>query len=338
MQIGIIMPPLPRRTAQLAELAERLGFASLRVPDSQNLAPEVWGQLMLAAKATSRIELGPGVTNSVTRDPAVTASAALALQVESSGRAVCGIGRGDSAVQRIGKPTDPLASFERYVARLQSYLRGEAVDRDGFSSRIEWLPAMKVAKVPVEVTATGPRVIALAARLADRIALAVGADPDHLAWGIETAREAARRAGRDPSTLKIGAYVNCVIHSDRTVARNAVRGTVATFARFSAFSGSKLAALPGPLRAAAEHLRKHYDMAQHTRGEAEHARALEDQFIDWFAIVGPSDQVLQRFRRLTALGLDFCHVVPGSAETARDVTTGSLQTLASEIMPALGTT
>ena len=57
---------------------------------------------MLAAQATKQIKLGPGVTNSVTRDPAVTASAALSLHAESGGRAVLGIGRGDSAVQRIG--------------------------------------------------------------------------------------------------------------------------------------------------------------------------------------------------------------------------------------------
>jgi 5,10-methylenetetrahydromethanopterin reductase len=121
-----------------------MGFASLMMPDSQNLAPEVWGHLMLTAGATSRLRLGPGVSNSVTRDPAVTASAALSLQAESDGRAVLGIGRGDSSVQRIGKREDPLASFERYLRDVQAYLRGEAVDRDGFASRLEWLPHVQV--------------------------------------------------------------------------------------------------------------------------------------------------------------------------------------------------
>src|SRR5262245_48311994 len=106
MDVGVLLPPFPKRAAQTARLVEELGFASLLMPDSQNLAPEVWGQLMLAAAATSRIRLGPGVSNSVTRDAAVTASAALALQVESDGRAVLGIGRGDSAVQRIGQAED----------------------------------------------------------------------------------------------------------------------------------------------------------------------------------------------------------------------------------------
>src|SRR6185503_14677157 len=114
MEFGILL--IPGRPAETARYAEELGFATALFPDSQNLAPEVWGQLMLAAAATSKLRLGPGVTNSVTRDAAVTASAALALQAQSDGRAVLGIGRGDSAVQRIGARVDPVARFERYLA------------------------------------------------------------------------------------------------------------------------------------------------------------------------------------------------------------------------------
>jgi 5,10-methylenetetrahydromethanopterin reductase len=335
MDVGIILAPLPGRAANLARLAEGLGFASMLFPDSQNLAPEVWGQLMIAASVTSTIRLGPGVTNSITRDPAVTASAALALQVESRGRAVCALGRGDSSVQRIGKPMDRLDSFEHYVGSLQAYLRGDSVDRDGFASRLEWLPAVHFPKVPVEIAATGPKVIALAARQADRIAFAVGADPDHVGWALQTAHRAARAAGRDPSSLRYGAFVNCVVHPDRSVAREAMRGTVATFARFSSFAGSDFARLPPPLQKAATHLRTHYDMRHHTEAAAAHARALEDEFIDWFGIAGPPELAVARLQGLARLGLDFCHVVPGSAGAARDVVIPSLQMLAKEVLPAL---
>src|SRR6478672_8684098 len=105
MEIGLETAAPARRAAEVARTFEALGFATLLFPDSQNLAPEVWQQLALAAAATSRIRLGPGVTNPVTRDPAVTACAAATLQLASGGRAVLGLGRGDSAVQRIGKHT-----------------------------------------------------------------------------------------------------------------------------------------------------------------------------------------------------------------------------------------
>jgi 5,10-methylenetetrahydromethanopterin reductase len=265
----------------------------------------------------------------------VTASAALSLQAESDGRAVLAIGRGDSAVQRIGRGLDPVARFERYLGMVQAYLAGEAVDRDGFASRLEWLARVNVAKVPVEVAATGPRVIELAARHADRICLAVGADPAHLATALHRARDAARAAGRDPDALRYGAFVNCVIHDDVGVARNAVRGAVASFARFSSMRGSRLEALPPRLRAAAEYLRAHYDMRDHTRAGAAHTAGIGDDFVDWFAMAGPLERVLPRFRALASLGLDFVHVIPGSSDVPRDVAVGSLMALGGQLLPAL---
>src|SRR5256885_13716133 len=101
MDVGVLAVAGPGRSADTARRLEALGLHTVLFPDSQNLAPEVWGQLMLAAKATERIRLGPGVSNSITRDAAVSASAALALQVESGGRAILGVGRGESPEQRI---------------------------------------------------------------------------------------------------------------------------------------------------------------------------------------------------------------------------------------------
>src|SRR5262245_58767934 len=83
MDLGVIFFAPPRMSAQIGRSIEELGFSTLLYPDSQNLAPDVWSQLNLAAHATSKIRIGTGVTNTVTRDPAVTACAALTLQVES---------------------------------------------------------------------------------------------------------------------------------------------------------------------------------------------------------------------------------------------------------------
>lgn len=335
MDIGVLLVPQPRRTAQLAQMVEGLGFASLALVDSQNLAPEVWSHLMVAAGATTRIRLTPGVSNSVTRDPALSACAALTLHAESNGRAVLALGRGDSSVQRIGRKLDPVASFEHHLATLQAYLSGEAVDRDGFASRLEWLSHVKLPKVPVEVAATGPRVIEAAARRADRICFAVGADLEHLGEALERARAAARAAGRDPKALRYGAFVNCVINQDVLVARDALRGAVASFARFSAMPGSRLASLPAPLRRTAEYLRSHYDMREHTRVDAGHTDGVDDAFVDWFALAGPVERVLPRFVALARLGLDFVHVIPASTGVPRDVAAGSLMGLGQGLLPAL---
>lgn len=72
-------------------------------------------------------------------------------------------------------------------------------------SRIRWMQGER--KVPVEVAASGPRMIAVAALEADRVMFALGADEARLAWGIEVTRA---DAGLDPERIAFGAYVNCV--------------------------------------------------------------------------------------------------------------------------------
>jgi 5,10-methylenetetrahydromethanopterin reductase len=333
MQLGAIAVPLPGRTAQIAQRIEEQGFASLLLTDSQNLAPEAWSCLALAAQATTTLRLGTGVTNPITRDSALTAASALTLQVESGGRAILGIGRGDSSVQRIGRESLPVAPFERYVAEVRGYLHGEAVDRDGFESRIEWQRDASQPPVPIEIAATGPRVLQVAARQADRIGLSIGADTEYLARTLDRVRRAVKQAGREVDSVKYGAWVNALICDDRAAARDEIRGIAATFARFSAFPGNDLEALPGPLQRAAGKLRKTYDMAAHTRADAKHARELDDDFLDWFAITGPLDVVVPRFEKLAALGLDFCHVVPGSAPGQLGLGAASMERVAKEVLP-----
>jgi hypothetical protein len=76
-------------------------------------------------------------------------------------------------------------------------------------------------------------------------------------------------------------------------------------------------------------------MRDHTRAGAAHTAGIGDDFVDWFALVGPVERVLPRFRQLAALGLDFVHVIPGSSDVARDVAAASLMALGGELLPAL---
>ena len=62
--------------------------------DSQNILPDVYPVLALAARATERLKLMTGVSNSFTRHPAVTASAAMTIQKMSLGRFRLEVGRG----------------------------------------------------------------------------------------------------------------------------------------------------------------------------------------------------------------------------------------------------
>ena len=77
-ELGIVMEASPRYTARLASEIETMGFDYLLCPDTQNLAPDPFGQLALASAHTNKLKLGTGVTNPITRDAAVTAKAYIA--------------------------------------------------------------------------------------------------------------------------------------------------------------------------------------------------------------------------------------------------------------------
>ena len=336
MDLGILTFPSPTGSADMARMAEQLGFHSMVFADTQCLTPDVWGQLMLAAAATERIEIGTGVTNPVSRDPSVTASAALGLQIASGGRVVLGIGRGDSSMAKIGRRPAPPADFDLYLERLRAYLDGEEIPREGHPSRIEWLADCDVPHVPIEVAATGPKVIEIAARRADRICFAVGADTERLGECIERARRVAEKADRDPDTLRYGAFVNCVIHPDREVAREAIRGGLSVFAHFSGFQGMDIDSLPEAAREAARQMRTGYDMADHAVGSGARAQSLAADFIHRFGVAGPLEEAITRFEEIRDAGIDFVRVVPGSRDMPREVASTSMPGL-SKVAAAVAT-
>jgi len=343
----------PRSTARVARDLEAAGWDGLLVVDSQNLSGDPYVALAMAATVTSRIGLGTGVTNTVTRHASVTACSIASVDRVANGRAVLGIGRGDSALAHLGRAPARLASFERYLRQLQSYLRGEAVAFEDVdlpadvappmseleladappASRIDWIAQGR--KVPVEVAASGPRVIALAALHADRVMFALGADEERIAWGIAVAKEARRKAGLDPNGITFGAYVNCGCHTDVDAARNLVRGGLTTFARFSVMHGKASGPVSESDRAVLHDLRNAYDMKAHTRGDSRQAGTLTPAFIDRFAIAGTPDHCAARLRGLAALGLDKIALSGGMRGASAEDAALSKNLLESEVLPAL---
>ncbi len=236
--------------------------------------------------------------------------AAATLQMLTRGRAVLAIGRGDSAAHFIGRQPDRLASFERTLSKLRTYLDQGSVDRDGVESRIQWLPlTAEFGRVPIELVPSGPRMARIAATYADRISFAIGSDPRYVAEFLEMTRKFAAEAGRDPSSLHFGAWVNVVMNEDKRTALDAVRGTTGIWARFSLMRPDR-DSLPRPLREALGML-DGYDMDQFGQASATDASIMPDDFVDWFAIAGNESHVADRLAELKRIGLDYLYVVPG---------------------------
>lgn len=308
--------------APQARQAEEAGFDGMFVTDSQNLWLDCWVALTVAATVTERLQLGPAVVNPVTRHPAVNADAAASLQEVANGRIVLGIGRGDSALAHLGYGPAPLARFGRYLRQLRAYLHGAEVPFDtsdlpdvprletlGYhrvpdSSRIRWLPGDRPA-VPVDVAGSGPKVVRLAAELADGVTFGVGADPVRLRAMLELTTRARAVAGLAGKPFTRSAMVTVVPHPDRAVARRLAAGGVALTGRWSVLQSR--GALPGvdeQTRARLDAARTSYDMTRHGENHSSHADSMSDELIDRFAIAGPPDYCVEKLRGLASLGLD----------------------------------
>lgn len=311
-EIGIVMEASPGFTAPLAADIEALGFDILLCPDTQNLSPDPFGQLSLATQTTTRLKLGTGVTNPITRDVAVTAGALATLQAESGGRMICGIGRGDSSAEHIGRRNATTAQLQTFVQRLKAYTRGETVDRDGTPSAMRWFDSVDVEPVVVDIACTGPKTIRMAVDTGDRISFAVGSAPERVGWAMDTALARLAETGRPRSDISIGAYVNLVCDNDEGRAIDLGRMISGMVAHFAGMRNAPLDHLPPQLRPLAEMMQTGYDMAHHAQEEGSHLTAVNDDFVDWFSICGPPDKCRARLQSLVDLGLDHVYLLSGS--------------------------
>jgi 5,10-methylenetetrahydromethanopterin reductase len=272
----------------------------------------------------------------------------------SGGRAILGVGRGDSSLAHLGYAPASPAYFEQFLARVQAYLRGEpvafeAATEEGIrpvddlhlagspkESRLLWLDPT-VPKVPVDVAATGPKVIKIAAVSAERLTFALGADRERLSWAIDTARKARAEAGLDPGDLSFGCYIPFVAHPDADVARSLNAVGVATLSRFLVMHGRPMTPVDDETKAELERLAARYDMNHHGAGTASHRNVLSEVFSDSFGIAGTPDQCIERVKELEALGLDRIIVLPALSQEAADLDDVVLSrtTMQNDVIPEL---
>jgi 5,10-methylenetetrahydromethanopterin reductase len=311
-EFGIVMEPSAGYTARLAVEIEALGFDALLCPDTQCLSPEPYGQLNLAAVRTTRLFLSTGVTNPITRDSSVTAGALATLQLESGGRARCGIGRGDSSAAHIGQRNAKTAELRTYVEQVRGYLRGETILRGETPSKMRWLEPGELPAVPMDIACTGPATIRMAADVADRITFAVGSAPERIEWALNTLNARLKETGRERSTLSVGAYINLVCDPDEKRAINLGRMISGMVAHFAGMKDSPVEHLPPQLKALAVQMKSGYDMAHHAQNDGSHLQMVDDEFVDWFSICGPPAKCFDRLQALIGMGLDHVNLLGGS--------------------------
>ena len=259
------------------------------------------------AETTARARLGVAVTNPVTRHPLVTACSILSLDDVSGGRAVLGIGSGDSAMRTLGlDAADAHGTHGTRRDRLRETV--ELVRAIGAGEAVRLGPttfqlARPGRRIPIYIAATGPRMLELAGQIADGVIIQVGLHPACIEQALAHIRKGAARAGRDPDAIDIVCSTFTSIADDRPVAIDRARPLAAWFYAVAP-ELLELASVPvGQRHPARPVLPDISHPADHEQAMAEARRYVSDDAVEKFCLVGPAEACVARLRQLADLGI-----------------------------------
>ena len=254
---------------KLAKRAEALGFTYAWLYDTQMLCADVFVGLALAAANTSRIHVGTGVLVPSNRLAPVTANAVASLSQLAPGRIELGVGTGFTARATMGLPAMRLADLREHVRLVRGLLAGETVEAEleGVRRKLRFLePETGLIdlrpRVPIHVSAFGPKARAVVADIADGWMHFVG----RLRSGLRDLGEMlaeCRAHGRAPESLYKTAFtMGCVLRdgeaADGARAR-AQAGPLAMTFFHASVEGSLRMRVPSNLAAAVDEYRKLYE-------------------------------------------------------------------------------
>jgi 5,10-methylenetetrahydromethanopterin reductase len=300
--LGILPNKPVSQCVKLGQLAEELGYAGFWVADSHSIFRDAYMVLANTAVVTNRILLAAGVTPTPTRHPAALANAWATLQELSNGRAVMGLGVGDSAVSNLGLKPERLAVFEEKLKTMRALMKGECADYQGKELRMAWAKF----DVPIVMACSGPKSLQMGGRLADGILFQVGSDPAFVRYALDNIQKGADAAGRKLEDIKIIMRVACLVDDDRELAREAVKGYAAVAAGTTYMTVSR-EYFDDDLYEDLTRFKAGYDYKKHGSSGAKHKELLTDRILHAIAITGTPDEAIPRFQQIADMGVNgFC--------------------------------
>jgi alkanesulfonate monooxygenase SsuD/methylene tetrahydromethanopterin reductase-like flavin-dependent oxidoreductase (luciferase family) len=302
-QLGISLGWSPResldRLLALVQRADELGVEACWVIDSQMAMKDAYMVMAVLARETSNIQIGPGVTQTITRHETVVANAMNSLASIAPGRVNLGWGVGDSSVLPLGRKPMKIAEAEDALARLRALLRGEKVSGPAGDYQMSFTPD---TPPPIYVSATQPRMLALAGRHADGVIIMGPSDPEMVKMQLDQIDAAAIEAGRDPRSVLRDLWVTMSV-GDGQKPVDDVKSWGSAQARLLA-KATHLPASMERYRAEMVHAAETYEFGQHLSLSAGHASVITDEFARVLAVAGTYHESFVRLRELCELDLD----------------------------------
>ncbi len=334
LRFGLRVPAVgtPADTAAYAARVEEAGFDFMWMPDTPLLAGrwrDVHMHLGAAAASTSRLRLGPGVTNPLTRHPLATASALATLADASDGRADLVAGTGYSSAYIIGRKAATRASMREATVLWRSLFSGAPTVLPGSEATLE----PPYADLPIILAASGPAMLALAGEIADGVLIHVGAAPAAVAWALGRIEDGMKAAGRSRAEVKRIVVVTACVDDDRARAIEHMRPCAAGLCRHRhadlLFGGVEVPAIPEGLTEPYPDLGHAVDWDAARR----YSSFVPDAAVEASVVLGSPDEVADRARALAALDIDGIWWRDEATWTRPDTL---MTRLAHDVLPILG--
>ena len=309
MKFGVAHGNAPAsRTLEILRAAEDANFDQFWMYDSHIIWQDCYSVLgwLAGMSRSEKMQFGTLVTNPVSRDPTVTASAFATLAEITGNRMICGVGRGDSVVRVMKRKPAKLADLEHLIDVVHTLTAGETMELEGVDVQIEWAGS----RVPVYVAAYGPKALTLAGKCGDGVIFQV-ADPYFIEWGMQWVRKGAEEAGRDISEITVHCSSATYITADQDEARERTRWFPALVGNHIAevLHHHKAENLPPALDEYIQ-ARTQYDYLQHGHPGADHSKYVPDEITDRFCVNGTEEQIETKLRELAALGVSEFNIYP----------------------------
>jgi 5,10-methylenetetrahydromethanopterin reductase len=307
LSFGISFAPNhPREVSEWCRASEEAGFERIGMVDSQAIYRELYISCVAGTQATKSIQLGPRVTNALTRHPTVTASALLTLNELAPGRVFAGLGTGDSAVFNIGLKPVKLAALGEFTACLRALLRGESTNYQGHELKLTW----GKADIPIYIAGHGPKTLELAGEYADGVIVGTGVGEDVVRHAHASIGAGAARAGRKLDDLDVWWALSAYIGNSRDEALSVIRMLLAAKANHLARFPEQNKQVPPEYKDILERIHKGYNYLEHQKPGAGTTNAalvresgLESYLADRYAIVGTADDCLATLKRMAGYGV-----------------------------------
>jgi 5,10-methylenetetrahydromethanopterin reductase len=284
---------------------DELGFDNLWLTDSSLHTRDCYSYLTLASTVSPRLVLGCAVTNPVTRHPGITAAAIATVDEISGGRAILGIGVGDRPLRALGLHASTVDTLEATVGSIRRLWRGEEITSESASFRFRdaHLRFQPRPDIPIFLSASGPRTLELAGRVADGVILLVGLFPEAVSWALSHVDRGAQSAGRPRPHIAVFAYG--AIDDDESRALQSARSIAAWFPQ----TAPHICELGGVPASIVDEVRTLYSGGEFQEAAAA-AALMPDDFVRRVALAGDHRQATARIEAVLGAGADSMHVFP----------------------------